>query len=461
MTIGDLLKILRRRWIPALITFVVIVAAAIGYLATATRVYTATSQVFASYTSNSDDTENSQLNQMNTVSTYLSKQIASYSSLAESDAVLQPVIDQLHLSKTTQQLAGEITATNPTNTLILNISVTDTDPQLAAQIADATAQSLSDQVAKSTGGDKSVISLQLIKKASVPAAPSKPKKSMVLIAAIVLGLVAGCGVALIAEMLDTKVHDSATVRQILGASRIGRVPESDQLKQSQPIIVADPASPVAEDFRRLRTNLSFLGVPDDGHKGKLIVFTSSIPSEGKTTVACNAAAALAENGSSVMLIDADLRHPSVAKHFGMEGAAGLSHVLSGQAHVRDVVQRYWKKNFFVFPAGARPANSGMLLGSETMSNLIDQARDVYDYVLIDTAPLAVASDALTFGNKAGGVVMVCASNRVKRAELAAAHDQLESSHVNVLGYIMTFVNEKSHDGYGYGYGYGLRVRVRR
>ena len=94
MTIGDLLKILRRRWIPALITFVVIVAAAVGYLATATRMYTATSQVFASYTSNSDDSENSQLSQMSTASTYLSKQIASYSSLAESDAVLQPVIDQ-------------------------------------------------------------------------------------------------------------------------------------------------------------------------------------------------------------------------------------------------------------------------------------------------------------------------------------------------------------------------------
>lgn len=461
MTIGDLLKILRRRWIPAVITFVVIVAVSIAYLATTTRKYTATSQVFASYSSaSSADNESSQLSQMSTASNYLSKQIDSYPSLVETDAVLQPVIDGLHLSMTTRQLAGEVSATNPTNTLMVNISVTDADPQLAAKIADATAQSLSDQVAQSTGGDKSPIALTVVQKASVPSKPSKPQSSKVLLAAIVLGLLAGCGMALLVEALDTKIHDSATVRQILGVSRIGKVPESDQLKQPQPIIVSDPASPIAEDFRRIRTNLSFLGVPSNEHKGKLIVFTSAIPSEGKTTVACNAAAALAESGASVMLIDADLRHPSVAKRFGMEGAAGLSHVLSGQAHVRDVVQRYWKKNFFVFPAGARPANSGMLLGSETMSKLIDQARDVYDYVLIDTAPLAVADDAIVFGRKAGGVVMVCARNKERRGDLEAAHEQLESAKVNPLGYIFTFVDAKSHGDsygnyyYGYYYGYG-------
>ena len=220
------------------------------------------------------------------------------------------------------------------------------------------------------------------------------------------------------------------------------------------MLVSQPNGPIAEEFRRIHTNIEFLQTDKVAGKGQLLVITSAQPSEGKTTTSINVAAALAEDGARVLLVDADLRHPSVAHHLGLEGSAGLAHVLSGQMSPKDVVQNYWKPNLHILPAGKRPANAGVLLGSDTMRIMVEQALTQYDYVIIDTAPLSVSNDGAVFGRWAKGLVLVTGRGVCEKKELKEISESLHAAKVPVLGFIFNYANlKKTHSNSNYYYYY--------
>lgn len=206
------------------------------------------------------------------------------------------------------------------------------------------------------------------------------------------------------------------------------------------MIISEPGSPIAEDFRRIRTNLSF-STPVEGTNCRLIVVTSAGASEGKTATSVNIAAALAEDGSRVLLVDADLRHPSVAHKIDIDGSAGLTHVLSGQAAVKDVIQRYWKPNLHVIPAGPKPPNASTLLNSPLMTTLVANAMQQYDYIIIDTAPMVVANDAVIFMKQGGTLEMVCRRDQTLKRDLREIADELETLDMPVAGVIINCAKE--------------------
>ena len=156
----------------------------------------------------------------------------------------------------------------------------------------------------------------------------------------------------------------------------------------------------------------------------------------------------------MLLIDADLRHPTVADRIGLEGGAGLAHVLSGQATVKDVVQRYWKPNLHIMPAGPKPPNASMLLNSKTMTELLDVALQTYDYVIVDTSPMVVANDAAVFGAKSDGIVLVSGRDVTMKRDLKDIAVQLDNLNVPVVGFVFNFEKERktsSNDYYYYYY----------
>ncbi len=255
------------------------------------------------------------------------------------------------------------------------------------------------------------------------------------------------------DILNTKVDSTDDVRELTHASSLGTVPQATILDDSRPVVVAQPAGSEAEEFRRIRTNLSFLTTTATQGHGRLLVITSTDPSEGKTTVSSNVAVALAEEGKSVLLIDADLRHPSMAHKLGIEGHVGLSHVLSRQASPADVIQKYWKPNLHIMPAGKRPANASILLNSDLMKEMVEQALTQYDYVIIDTAPLSVASDATVFGRMAGGLVLVTGKGVVEKKELENTATALQAAEVPILGFIFNFADPKKIHSKNYYYYY--------
>ena len=456
MTIADLLQIVRKHLASAIISFVVVFAAVAAVTFIMPPKYTATAEVFATYAGQSGETQTT--NDMSSGANYLNTQITTYPELVKTEAVLQPVIKDLGLDMTTTDLAGVVTATNPPNTFMVDISAEVGDPQQAADIANSVAKNLADQISSdlynnSSSSNGSPIKLTVVQKAQTPTSQSSPNIPLYLAVGLIFGIIVGVGVALLRDILNTKVDSTDDVRELTHASSLGTVPQATILDDSRPVVVAQPAGSEAEEFRRIRTNLSFLTTTATQGHGRLLVISSTNPSEGKTTVSANVAVALAEEGKSVLFIDADLRHPSVAHKLGIEGHVGLSHVLSRQASPADVIQKYWKPNLHIMPAGKRPANASILLNSDLMKEMVERALTQYDYVIIDTAPLSVASEATVFGRMAGGLVLVTGKGVVEKKELENTATALQAAEVPILGFIFNFADPKKIHSKNYYYYY--------
>lgn len=455
ITFADIVVIIRKHIATAAICFAVIVGVAGAYAFLAAPQYSATAQVIATYNAAQDGGNSDDITQQNTGGTYVSNQIKSYPTLATTETVLKPVISQLGLDVSVKDLSNQLTVSNPSNTAFVNITATAGDAKQSATIANAVADSLRtivehDLYAK---GAAAPIKLTVIQRAATPQEPSAPNKKLCIAAGVVLGLFVGIIAARLKELLSTKVEETSDVRGIVKASALGSVPKNEVLSGTRPIIITEPNGPVAEEYRRIRANIKFLQADKVPDRGQLLVISSTSPSEGKTTTVINVAAVLAENGAKVLLVDADLRHPSVAHHLGIEGSVGLAHVLSGQMSPVDVVQSYWKPNLHILPAGKRPANASLLLNSDMMKMLIEQALMQYDYVLIDTAPLAVSNDGIVFGSWAKGVVLVAANGICRKKDLEESMDALRTAKVPVLGFVFNFANPKKEHKNAYYYYY--------
>lgn len=458
ITLGDLFAMVRKHLVGALVTCLVVVVATSLFTFLAPKKYESTAQLLAMAGQSITDTQSGNASQLSAGASYINSQIATYPQLVKTEAVLKPVITKLGLNETAGELAGQITATNPSNTMMVNITAETSDPQLSQDIANAVADSLSAQVSTNLDTikkDKAPVTLSVVQEAQLPTSQSFPKIKLFLAAGLVLGIILGIAYAIVRELLNTKVSSSQDARNILGTSAIGVVPDDEILDTTKPAIIAEPNGMIAEEYRKIRTNLSFFNVDQEAGKGQLIVITSAMPSEGKTTTVTNTAVALAELGKKVLVVDADLRHPSVAHEIGMQGGTGLVHILSGQLTPTDVVQSYWKPNLHILPAGKRPANASILLNSTTMTMLLEQARTQYDYVIVDTAPMNVANDAVILGRLANGLVMVVGKGICEKHDLQDAADALQTAQIPVLGYVLTFADPKKlHSGNYYYYNAG-------
>ena len=211
---------------------------------------------------------------------------------------------------------------------------------------------------------------------------------------------------------------------------IGRDPK---IVSSPLVIYGDPQAPLAEAFRQLRTNVQFMDV-DTEHK--VILVTSASSGEGKSTTVCNLGLALAEAGTSVLIIDADLRRPSVARCLGVDGSIGLTNVLVNRVPVERAVQPL-APALDVLPSGLLPPNPSELLGSERMVNLLLALRGSYDVILIDTSPLLPVTDAAVLAPRADGVLVVVRHGRTTVQDLQSARSALDAVSARVLGSVLT------------------------
>ena len=199
-----------------------------------------------------------------------------------------------------------------------------------------------------------------------------------------------------------------------------------------------------EQYKILRTNLDFT-LPEDV-KCPIIGVTSSMRGEGKSTTAVNLSYVLAEKGSPVLLIDGDLRIPSIAKKMRMDSSPGLTDLLMGHgAHMPDF-RSALLDNWFILPSGDIPPNPSELLGSRRMEYILNSLRESFDYIIIDLPPVNIVSDALSIASLITGMVVVVREDYTEKKELERCFRQLQLSNVNVLGCIL---NESKNDGGSY------------
>ena len=268
---------------------------------------------------------------------------------------------------------------------------------------------------------------------------------------VLLGLAVGVGIAILRTVLDTRIRSEADVATVTDTPVLGAVGYDASTPNDPLVIVSHPLGARAEAIRRLRTNLQFVNASS---RPRSIVVTSALPGEGKTTTASNLALAIADTGSRVVLVDADLRRPSIARVLGIEGAVGLTTVLIGNASIDDVVQEYGSTSLDVITSGEIPPNPSELLGSQRMTDLLGELTERYDVVILDTAPLLPVTDGVVVAKLADGALVVVGATVANRPHLAAAVAALETVEARVLGVVLNRVPHEKRDSYTY-YDYSL------
>lgn len=445
LDLREYMRILRRNWMLILATALagLLVGGAASVLTKPT--YTAETQLFVAIQSSGSVQELQQGNN------FSQARVQSYVKTVSSPAVLQPAIDALGLSVSPQELATRVQATTELNTVLINITVTDSSPVQAAATAQAVSKSLIDAIddlEKPQTGGTSPVRLSIIKPATAPDSPSGPNTRVNLLIAAITGLALGIGAAMLRTTLDNRIRGEIDLRRVTDIPILGAI-SFDQDAVKKPLLTqAETQSPRAESFRQLRTNLQFANV--SGH-AKTVLVTSSLPGEGKSTTATNLAIALAQTGQTVCLVDADLRRPMVNEYLGLDRSAGLTTALLGQVDVNDLLQAWGEDDLYVLTTGQIPPNPSELLGSEEMQHLIARLEMTFDTVVLDAPPLLPVTDAAVLSQNVGGVVVVVGTQKVKRNELERSLDALHLVGAKVLGVVLNRLPAKGPDAYAYGY----------
>ena len=292
----------------------------------------------------------------------------------------------------------------------------------------------------------------IIDRAEVPTFPYAPNPRKEWLSAIMAGIVVAFGLAFGIEYLDDTVKTPEDITRRLKLPLLGLVPaiRGDRV----PVLTEAVPHDFGEAFRSLRTSLVFTS---GSEHTRIVAVTSSQPLEGKTTTAANLALALALGGSRVLLIDADMRRPGLHKTLGMQNATGLSHLLTGQARVRDAVQRTPEPNLLVITAGRTPPNPSELLASERMiSFLLNLQNGPFDWVIIDTPPVLAVTDAVILAPRVSGVVFVIGSEMTRRVHSERALETLRTSRPRGLTGVLNrvdFDRNKYYYSRYYGYQY--------
>lgn len=446
MQLSDYVRIVRRGW--AFIAAGLALGLLLGLVALAVlpKSYVSTTKLFISV----QGLDQSSAAEIVQGSSAAQQKVRSYVDVATSHNVLQPVIDELGLPVTSSELASRVSATSPANTVIIQISVTDRDPALAQKIADAIGSSftsvVTDDLEAPVGGGLAPVRVATTEPAALPLQPATPRLATTIGLGLLGGLVLGLTAAALRSTLDTKLRGLSDIAQVTDAAVLGVIGYDSSVRTHPLFVHSDPRSPRAEAFRSLRTNLQFVGLSE---AGRSFVVTSSLPSEGKSTTSANLAIALAESGARVVLVDGDLRRPRLAELMGLDGTAGLTDALIGRTELDDVLQPWGRGGLTVLPAGMTPPNPSELLGSLGMQALLDELGAAFDFVIIDAPPLLPVTDAAVISTRTSGAIMVAASGRASRGQLAQALDILDRIGSRVVGVVATMVPVKSTGSYGY------------
>jgi capsular exopolysaccharide synthesis family protein len=284
--------------------------------------------------------------------------------------------------------------------------------------------------------------------ANLPRTPSAPRPLVNLAVGLVVGLLMGAAVAIARARLDRSVKDPEEAAELAGAPVIGTILRDDMLRK-QHRIELDSSSRSAEAFRQLRMNLQFLDVDNPP---RVLMISSALADEGKSTVAVNLALSLAEAGRRVAVIEADLRRPRVTQYLGLVSGAGLANVLTGAADMEDVVQRYEDGNLVVVAAGPPVPNPVQLLSSAAMASLLEKLRAAYDYVIIDAPPLLPVADSTGLAVLADGVLLSVRHGRLLKHHLQQARATLDRVGATTAGIVLNVVPPREVSGsYSYEY----------
>jgi capsular exopolysaccharide synthesis family protein len=306
-------------------------------------------------------------------------------------------------------------------------------------------------------GGSPLAKLTVVSPASVESQAVAPRTERNTALAIAVGVLIGIAIIFLRDRYNNKVRDEAEIAELTDVPVLAAVPSDDLLKSQGLIDFSSGATLAAESYRKLRTNLSFTSVDNPSRR---IVVTSALAAEGKTTTAMNLAAALAETGKRVVLVDADLRRPQVNHRSGKMGDVGLTNYLKGDGSLADLLQQSEIDGLQILASGPQPPNPAELLGSKRAGQGIENLSAMFDYVIIDSPPLLPVTDAAVLAQWVDGVLLVARANQTRLPDIAATIEQLEAVQSTLIGIVLTDMPTRG-GAYKYGYYYSSSDIVKK
>lgn len=362
-----------------------------------------------------------------------------------------PVADEIvaanpDLNLTRGQVQGNLTATVDANSALIRVSATGNTPQAAQALANSSLEAVA-KVANSLEGSSTVRVIPL-EDATVSSTPVSPDTKKLTGMGAIAGFALVLAVIFLRRTIDTKLRTREDATKATDAGVLGVLPISDELTEEN-ILHSDSDHVSQEAIRQMRTNLRFVNVDNPP---KSLIVTSAEPGEGKSTVSTSIARALADAGEPVIIIDADLRRPTIAKKFKIDSKVGLTQVLAGQVELADAVRQFEDTQLFILPAGRIPPNPSELLGSDKMRQLITELSGEFT-VIVDVPPVLPVTDAALLSTAVDGVVLVGSVGKTRKENLAEAAANLRKVSANLLGVV---INRAPRTGLGnsyYGFAY--------
>jgi capsular exopolysaccharide synthesis family protein len=293
---------------------------------------------------------------------------------------------------------------------------------------------------------------RIVDTASLPLAPIKPNKSLFLMVFAIVGLILGIAVAFLRDFLDDTIKGAEEIIKETNIPIIGTIPFISEAINTHHIVKDNPTSVYAESFRAMRTNLQFMATYANH---KVIMITSTMSGEGKTTTASNLGTILAMGNKRVIVINVDLRLPMLHQIFSLPNENGMSNYLSGLVEVDEIIQHTAVENLDIISSGPIPPNPSELIMSSRMKEILEQLKQTYDYILLDTPPIGLVTDALILANESDISLFVIRINRARRGFAAQFAETVRSHDLKNTGIVLSAVPAKQGAyGYSYGYGYG-------
>jgi capsular exopolysaccharide synthesis family protein len=442
------LRAVTKRWVQVAVVVVLAVALAGAYTFTATPKYASSITFFVTTPASADGAA------AYSGGLFSQQRVKSYANLLQGRQLSSAVIADLGLDMSSGQLQAEISPSVIPESVLLQATVVDPSAERAQQIASSLGTKFAELVSSletPPGSRTPTVKVEVVEPPALSTRPVSPHPLRDLLAAAVVGLLLGAAIALVRETLDTTIKSLEGLHRLVEVANLGLIPYDGDARKS-PLLVYERTqrSARSEAFRQLRTNLQFVDVDQPP---RVIAVTSSLPHEGKSTVAANLAVILAEAGTRTLFVEGDLRRPRVVKYLGLEGAVGLTDVLVGRAELSDVLQQWGSERLSVLASGAIPPNPSELLGSHHMTTLLAYLETRFDVVLIDAPPLLPVADGAILAAKADGALLVVRHGATTRAHTEAAMRVLQTVDARLLGTVLNMVPAKGPDSYSYGYAY--------
>lgn len=447
MNLREMMAALRSGWWLLLLGACLGGASGAGVVALQSPIYESSAQLFVSTagtTSSSDFFQGGQFYQ---------QRVKSYARLLTGEDLAERLIERLDLPDTAEEFRERIEVSVEPDTVLIDVTVSARTPAEARDVATvlasefaSTVQGLEPTVARGSSPVKVTVTDQ----PNLPEEASAPRPVRDITLGVLVGLLTGIALALARRLLDRSVKTPVEAAAAAGAPVIGVVVRDGALDRAH-VITDARVGRAAEDYRQLRNNLQFLDVDQSP---RVIMISSSLPGEGKTTAVVNLGLALADAGKSVVIVEADLRRPRVTEYMGLIGGVGLTNVLTGSAGIEDVLQRHGHGGVSVMAAGPTPPNPGELLASAQMANLVADLRSRFEFVLVDAPPVLPVADASGLAVSMDGVLLSVRHGSTRRDQLELAAQTLNGVGTRVLGVILNLVSVRSDVATARGYGYG-------